>query len=177
MALLSEILQQARQQSVGSTVDDNGSVSIAPAEAGQPTIISTNAGTPVITAADNGDITLGSGQIVRQVIATINDVDPNNDTNLANVTAIVNRINSAVSGALAFVKIDSKAAFDTFLSASVIDPSSVLVTDAAPFDYTDTNGVVSTQITYWQGIVTKPTAGDALSSNTCLLYTSPSPRD
>ena len=80
MALLSEILQQARQQSVGSTVDDNGSVSIAPAEAGQPTIISTNAGTPVITAADNGDITLGSGQIVRQVIATINDVDPNSQT-------------------------------------------------------------------------------------------------
>jgi hypothetical protein len=166
MPLLSDLVRNIRLSVTGSDVEESGAVVISAAEAGQPTTITNNAGTAIITAADNGDVTIGAGQAVRQVVSTINDVDPNNDTNLANVTSIVNRINSAVSGALTFVKFNSKADFDTFLLQTVIDPSSVLVTDSTPFDYTDTNGVVNTQITWWQGIVTKPTAGDALSTNT-----------
>jgi len=163
---LSDILREARQEVTGTEVEETGAVVIKPTAAGQPTTISNNAGVAGITLNDNLEIQLGSGQNITSVTNIINPVDPNNSLLLSTVTGIESRIQEALGSALTFVKIDSKAAFDTFLAASVIDPSSVLVTDNAPFDYTDTNGVINTQITYWQGIVTKPTAGDALSSNT-----------
>lgn len=173
---LRELIQQQQQLETGTTVEEGEGVSIAPAAEGEETKITTSAGDAGITVSEEVGtgtplVTIGDGESVRSVTNVINETDPNNSELLATVAAINSRINAAVSGSLAYEPLHSKADFDTFLAALIIAPSIVLVTDTVAFDYTDTNGLETTGMTWWLGMVSKP-SGQALDSDT--LFTSES---
>lgn len=127
-----------------------------------PLTIRDSSGSTILRMDEDGDFML-SGSAVNEIVSSINEAE-DNSKQLATVAAITSFVNTAVSGVLDYEEFYTKAEFDTYLAQATITPAIVLVKDTTPFDYTDTGGNAQTGLTWWLGIVQKPSGQDLSTS-------------
>lgn len=115
--------------------------------------------TEMFKITQGGNLVLNGTTAINKIVSVIDENEPTNSTSLINVSGVVDYIHSRETGVLSYIEKNSKADFDILLTSSEIDPSIVLLTDSTPFDYTDTKGNIEIGLTWWLGIVEKPSGG------------------